>query len=314
MNKEMFLEELRGYLQVLEDQEQDDILEEYAQHIDMKLLKGLSEEEAIKDFGPVKELAAEILEAYHVKPDFQEKKAAIKLPGLGGRAAGSGKNFFMRICRLFREKLKAAADGIKKGWRWSAGKCRDLGKRLGFGKRNAVENGNAFGKGNTFKEQYPYGEEAGSPFGNGEEETAALSVLEKPEQEEQRGKHTRGGRLKMKNIFRATGRGIAALWRMFLAFCIFWLRFCWNAAWLAFSIFCGIMAMIVLMGVGTMLVFLLKGYPIFGLFTICVGGLLCLGAMCAGAFGMIIRRKKAEQDTEGINGRPGGPSGEVQYE
>ena len=60
MNKEMFLEELRGYLQVLEDQEQDDILEEYAQHIDMKMLKGLSEEEAIRDFGSVKELAEEI--------------------------------------------------------------------------------------------------------------------------------------------------------------------------------------------------------------------------------------------------------------
>ena len=63
MNKETFLEELRGYLRILEDQEQDDILEEYAQHIDMKLQKGLGEEEAISDFGPVKKLAAEILEA-----------------------------------------------------------------------------------------------------------------------------------------------------------------------------------------------------------------------------------------------------------
>ena len=31
------------------------------------------------------------------------------------------------------------------------------------------------------------------------------------------------------------------------------------------SAFCGIMAMIVLMGAGTMLIFVLKGYPIFGL-------------------------------------------------
>ena len=38
MNKETFLEELRGYLRILEDQEQEDILAEYAQHIDMKLL------------------------------------------------------------------------------------------------------------------------------------------------------------------------------------------------------------------------------------------------------------------------------------
>ena len=73
MNKETFLEELRGYLRILEDQEQEDILEEYAQHIDMKLQKGLSEEEAIRDFGSMRELAAEILEAYHVKPEFDQK-------------------------------------------------------------------------------------------------------------------------------------------------------------------------------------------------------------------------------------------------
>ena len=61
MSKERFLSELREYLSILEDQEQEDILAEYAQHIDMKMLKGLSEEEAIRDFGSVKELAAEIL-------------------------------------------------------------------------------------------------------------------------------------------------------------------------------------------------------------------------------------------------------------
>jgi len=36
MNKETFLSELRGCLQILEDQEQEDILEEYAQHIDCR--------------------------------------------------------------------------------------------------------------------------------------------------------------------------------------------------------------------------------------------------------------------------------------
>ena len=62
MSKETFLEELRGYLEILEDQEQQDILEEYEQHIDIKVQNGQSEEEAIRDFGPVRELAAEILE------------------------------------------------------------------------------------------------------------------------------------------------------------------------------------------------------------------------------------------------------------
>ena len=52
--------------QILEDEEQADILEEYTQHIDMKISTGLSEAEAIRDFGNVSELAAQILEAYHV--------------------------------------------------------------------------------------------------------------------------------------------------------------------------------------------------------------------------------------------------------
>ena len=59
MNKSEFLNDLKKYLTILEDREQEDILEEYAQHIDMKLSTGLSEEEAIRDFGSVEELAAQ---------------------------------------------------------------------------------------------------------------------------------------------------------------------------------------------------------------------------------------------------------------
>lgn len=66
MNKDEFLNELKSYLSILEDEEQADILEEYTQHIDMKISTGLSEAEAIRDFGNVSELAAQILEAYHV--------------------------------------------------------------------------------------------------------------------------------------------------------------------------------------------------------------------------------------------------------
>lgn len=88
MNKEKFLSELREYLSILENQEQEDILAEYAQHIDMKIQKGLSEEEAIRDFGAVEELAAEILEAYHVNPEFRKKGISIRMPKL---RAGTGR-------------------------------------------------------------------------------------------------------------------------------------------------------------------------------------------------------------------------------
>ena len=45
MSKEAFLTELAGHLKVLEEREQQDILDEYAQHIDMKIQNGMSEEE-----------------------------------------------------------------------------------------------------------------------------------------------------------------------------------------------------------------------------------------------------------------------------
>lgn len=64
---------------MLEEREQQDILDEYAQHIDMKIQNGMSEEEAIRDFGPVKELAAEILEAYHVNPEYGDSSRRVKM-------------------------------------------------------------------------------------------------------------------------------------------------------------------------------------------------------------------------------------------
>ena len=79
MSKEAFLTELAGHLKVLEEREQQDILDEYAQHIDMKIQNGMSEEEAIRDFGPVKELAAEILEAYHVNPEYGDSSRRVKM-------------------------------------------------------------------------------------------------------------------------------------------------------------------------------------------------------------------------------------------
>lgn len=71
MDKREFLKELGSYLDVLEEQEQQDILNEYSQHIEMKIQKGMSEKEAIEDFGNMEVLASEILSAYHIK--LQEK-------------------------------------------------------------------------------------------------------------------------------------------------------------------------------------------------------------------------------------------------
>ena len=87
MKKQEFLDELKGYLAVLEDEEQEDILGEYSQHIQMKIEKGMSEDEAIRDFGSLQELAAEILEAYHVKPGYGRAGTGRAFPRLFGKWA-----------------------------------------------------------------------------------------------------------------------------------------------------------------------------------------------------------------------------------
>jgi len=74
MDKNTFLKELERSLSVLQEDEIRDIISEYEQHIDMKVQNGQTEEQAIADFGSLSELTADILEAYHVRADYAEKK------------------------------------------------------------------------------------------------------------------------------------------------------------------------------------------------------------------------------------------------
>lgn len=73
MNKREFMQYLEKRLSVLNKKERENIFREYSQHIDMKVQSGMTEYEAIKDFGDVKEFVDEILEAYNIDPDFEEE-------------------------------------------------------------------------------------------------------------------------------------------------------------------------------------------------------------------------------------------------
>lgn len=142
MSKTEFLAELAKHLQVLEESEQQDILAEYAQHIDMKMEGGLSEAEAIRDFGPIRELAADILTAYHVRPDYspqEEKGRGIKGPDLDkvkekskqaagavGRQAGRFTTWFRRGWGKFRAALSRLAAKIRNRDRKAKEPGRDL--------------------------------------------------------------------------------------------------------------------------------------------------------------------------------------------
>lgn len=127
MSKKEFLEKLRIQLSVLEDRETEDILSEYGQHIDLKMQEGLSEEDTIKEFGSPEELAAQILEAYHVKPGRQEAENAASGEKTEREKAAEidkekGKTAFSSLCdkgkkasRRILHPLQNAAGGIAHG-------------------------------------------------------------------------------------------------------------------------------------------------------------------------------------------------------
>ena len=115
MDKKTFLEELRKSLRVLKDEEVQDIISEHEQHIDLKVEKGLTVKQAIDDFGNVKILAAEILEGYHVKTEFDfMQENTVPKPNLVSNgqeiAKTSVKTLFAWINMIWR--------GIFNSFRW----------------------------------------------------------------------------------------------------------------------------------------------------------------------------------------------------
>lgn len=78
MNKEEFITQLKQSIHILDDQEQQYFVEEYTQHIDMKMSQGMTEEEAVKEIGSVEELSKEILESYHVRISAAEEQSRRK--------------------------------------------------------------------------------------------------------------------------------------------------------------------------------------------------------------------------------------------
>ena len=74
MNKNEFLELLKNKLDVLEESEVLDIVNEYSEHIDEKIKKNISEEEAIKEFGDIDLLCSSILSAYKINQKYINDK------------------------------------------------------------------------------------------------------------------------------------------------------------------------------------------------------------------------------------------------
>lgn len=118
MTKREFLKELEDRLQMLNEKERKDMIEEYSQHINMRMESGMSEEEAIDDFGNIDDLIAEIFEAYHLDPEYETRS---KMTESGSAGAGISLNESLRIeTEQNREDKEKSSRRAKRAGRFKA--------------------------------------------------------------------------------------------------------------------------------------------------------------------------------------------------
>lgn len=262
-NKESFLKELQSRLSVLEEAEQQDILAEYAQHIDLRVDGGLTEEEAIRDFGDIDQLTAEILSAYHVKPTYQAPKEKKRLPSpwpaVRRGMAGAGA-FFRRLGAGIAGGLGRLGERVRS---WPA-RCRGWLNKPLFARPGA---------------ETPAAEQEAQGVTEPVEAEAPQVTAEHSENKEEKPVERAE---KRKTAWAALGRGFRrlgrGLWRL--------LR---GAAWLAWNLFlllCALpfagLGLLALMCLGALAVLLIQGYPLVGVTLCCLGGAAC----CVGVLGL----------------------------
>lgn len=128
MNKNEFMQYLEARISVLNKKEREDIIQEYSQHIDMKVRSGLTEYEAIKDFGDLREFVDEILEAYNIDPDYMSgDKAEYTQESPVHKAAGG----IRKIADKLISALCFAPKQLKRLWLYSAERLKSLRPKEG---------------------------------------------------------------------------------------------------------------------------------------------------------------------------------------
>ena len=311
MDKSTFMGELRESLAVLNEEELQDILNEYEQHIDMKIKSGLTEEAAIADFGSVTELSAEILEAYHVRADYAAKRRSGKIGGFWKLRAekkepgaeedrawiikaedavggiGKGKAAADGIVRWFLNVLRFWRKQIARPFRWSADCWRKWTER---NRAEDVSDGVVMESGDRRRKVFRHGEQVGVGAGEG------ARML----------KRAVGG------IGWTTARIIHRCWQLAVRLAFWCVRTAWNVCWGLFALLCGICGMLGLFGLGILAVLLLQGYPVAGMTVGCLG--LTGSLFSAAGLGITFWWKKEQKAhvAAGI-GSSGGEDGGEQY-
>ena len=283
MDKNTFMRELERSLSVLQESELRDILSEYEQHIDMKVKSGLSEEEAIADFGSIPELTAEILEAYHVRADFGP-----------GQRDGDGWNDGDGSSEDQgdgEKELRAAAETWKAR---AAGSFSELGRRAVRLARMA---------GRWVSDVFVFWREfLGRPF-------RRFSRFWKQRREEQL--YRTDGSMEMENAGKKRGNAGVSLGRTAGSFgrrlagmakrcfnslirlTVWTVRLFWNGTWIFLAGCMGGTGLMFLFGLGVLAVLMVQGYPVAGVTLGCLGATVSL--FSAAGLAMTLRWKKKKK-------------------
>lgn len=288
MNKKGFLEELGTYLAILEDKEQQDILEEYTQHIDMKIENGLSEEEAIRDFGDIRELACGILEAYHVNPEYQgqtsvKRKVDTQAAAAKGKqawAAASG--FFGRTGTRVKRFFCICAGTVRQG----AGR---IWMFLSSPWRNRIW---------SRKQDEDTRPEGGRLQGNG-----IKRFVRRTQADRDMGvcRLDRGRGLLRPGIgtcIRGVGQGIGSFighcFRFLVWMALWCIRWCFNICMIFLGLLGGSFTLCMIFIFGASVVWLFHGYPLLGITLISLGTILCFGSVTYLCFSLMRLRTGRE--------------------
>lgn len=288
MNKTDFLDELKNCLAVLEEREQQDILEEYTQHIDMKMERGLSEEEAIGDFGDLGQLAAEILEAYHVNPDYSGNRSVPRGLGAGSllrRArtgfwgiAGTTGRFLHRMAGRALHNTCVLFGGIRTFFSQIPSRLHRVPCPFRI-KRDIV---NMDGSDFTASSESPQAEGPGLPQVSGTNRSHNRNDSQNAVQDTDRSPVRHTVRHTVASVcrgIRGMFRGLGALFSSCLSLAVWCMLFClrwaWNILLFILVLFNGGLALFSLYLLAVFLVWTVQGYPFAGPALISLGAVLC---------------------------------------
>lgn len=260
MDKKTFMRELRQALSVLQEDELNDIINEYEQHIDMKMKNGLTEDEAIADFGSLAELTADILEAYHVRADYAagQKKEKNLYFGNGDRAAGK------EIIQQAKKECKAAGKKVARGlhcfglWLWGI---------LMFWKKQLARPFIAL------KEMWK----------NRRDGDAARDMGDLGDMEDAAG---------IGNAIRRAFCLAAGCVRLGWKLALWAMRAAWNICCVALSLLCGGVGLCCLYILGLLVVLWMQHYPLAGVTIGCLGLVLCTFSAAGLCLTLLWRKKQ----------------------